>query len=123
MRWLTGVRYDWDNNEISIHLRADDYRGDVSHANCNAVRRSFIRTLSALDLSHDASDEDIRTWTHWTISHWFSHDGFDRESRDEELAEKMARIIFVAVTLRDAGNAVGCRARITAFDARSRPVE
>ena len=123
MRWVTGVWYDWDDNEISIHLRADDYREDVLHANCNAVRRSFIRTLAALNLSHDASDEDIRKWTHGAIDRWFSHDGFVHEGRDEELAEKMARIIFVAVTLRNAGNAVRCGARISTFDAPSKPVE
>lgn len=122
-RWVSVVGYDWDTNEIEISLSADDYRDDATHANCNAVRHSFIRALAASDLPHNAREEEIREWTYRSIDNWFSHEGFEHKSRDELLAEKLARIIYVKVRLRNADNAIQCRARIAIFDAPSKPVE
>ena len=122
-RWLSVVWYDWDSNKIEIGLSADDYRDDPTHANCNVVRHSFIRALAALDFPQDTSEEEIREWTYRSIDNWFSHEGFEHKSRDELLAEKLARIIYVQVRLRNADNAIQCRARIAMFDAPSRPVE
>ncbi|MDE0415933.1 MAG: hypothetical protein OXI95_03220 [bacterium] len=122
-RWASLVRYNWDTNQIEIGLSANDYRGDASHENCNEVRHSFVRALASSSLPHDASEEKIREWTYRSIDEWFSHEGFSGDDRDEKLAEKLARIIFVVVQLRDAENATQCRARITTLDAPSEPIE
>ena len=58
------------------------------------------------------------------IDGWFSHYGFVLKNRDEELAEKMSRIIFVKVGLLNKDEYKGefsCRDRIMTFDAPSKP--
>ena len=62
-----------------------------------------------------------------TIDRWFSHLGFARADRDEGLAEKLARIIFVEVFLNsddhiDDISRITCKERIMTFDAPSRPL-
>ena len=60
---------------------------------------------------------------HIVIGGWFSHNGFQRTNRDEELEEKLARIIYVKVTLRNADGGIECRERIMTFDAPSKPLD
>ena len=56
-----------------------------------------------------------------TIDQWFSHYGYRDKRRDEELAEKLARIVFVRVNLWGKGGTVTCRDRILTSDASSKP--
>ena len=67
------------------------------------------------------SEEKAGELAHGAIGWWFRHKGFERKSRDEELEEKLARIIFVAVRLKNNDGGITCRDRITAFDAPSKP--
>lgn len=118
-RWIAWARYNWDNNEIEITLFVIGFNGAVTHETCNDTRRSFLAAL--LNAYELYSEEKARELAHQAIGWWFSHKGFASKSRDEKLEEKLARIVFVAVRLREDNGGITCRDRITTFDAPSKP--
>ena len=120
--------YSWDDNEITIGMTVRNFAEELSHANCNEVRRFFIAELIGLGPSWgSATQQDASiSYMHYKIGDWFSHMGFQRGDRDEELSEKLARIIFVRVSLMSGSNlsesdGLYCRARIVKHDAPSQP--
>ena len=123
------VYYSWDDNEITISMTVLNFPEKLSHANCNEVRRFFIAELIGLGPSWGSATEQgasIDYLMHYKIGDWFSHRGFQRGDRDEELSEKLARIIFVRVLLISGSNLLEsngffCRARIAKHDAPSQP--
>jgi len=120
---FAGASYDWDNNEIEIYFGVLGFGGGISHDICNRLRRDFLFRITQTRPSYD--EEQHKVFVHSQIDAWFSHSGFQRKSCDEELAEKMARIIFVGVRLwPDSVNSKGieCRARILTLDAPSKPL-
>ncbi len=120
-RQWTWVSYDWDDNEIEIGLIVSHFRDKTSHENCNKMRQSFISALAGI---YPIVDQEMtKIFMRNRIDHWFSHSRFKSGSRDEKLAEKLARIIFVKARL-DVGfyeSGVECRARIMTIDAPSKP--
>jgi len=127
--WTGSASYSWDNNEIDVlvNVFGPDVSRDEAHRSCNNARNMFLATLSG---TYDMTDkEGIQASLHAKIDHWFSHSGFASLSRDEQLAEKLARIIFVSVRLwppAEGGGYVSmneCRARIMEFDAPSKPLD
>ncbi len=121
----TFVDYIWDDNEINIQMAVRDFPRDLSHANCNEVRQSFIGELIGLGPSWTEHDESI-SLMYYKIGDWFSHVGFQSGDRDQELAEKLARIIFVRVLLIGGtslfeSDGLSCRDRIVKHDAPSQP--
>ena len=117
---FAGASYDWNNNEIDIYLSILDYRGEMTHEKCNELRGLF---LDGLGRYIRALGED--KWRNGILSQiykWFSHRGFKSDSRDEDLAEKMSRIIFVQVEMRNRfKTGISCRDRILTLDAPSKP--
>ena len=124
---LIWAQYNWDNNEIDISLHVIDALIPITHERCNQTRRSFIADIVGAVPFHLEREENlVHEILLGQIDSWFSHHGFQAGDRDEELAEKLARIIFVKVSLSkvDAdGNtqAITCRERIMTFDAPSMP--
>ena len=115
------AKYDWDNNEIDIHLSIWNYRGEMTHEKCNELRGSFLDGLGLYPRSF--GEDDWREGILSRIRQWFSHEGFQNKSRDENLAEKMSTIIFVQVKMSKGGGAgISCRDRILTLDAPSKPV-
>ncbi len=118
-RWIAWARYDWDNNEIEVTLDVAGLDGTATHDTCNDTRRAFLaKLLGAYDLY---SEEKAGELAHKAIGWWFAHWGFQSNSRDEELEEKLARIVFVVVRLQALDGRITCRDRITVFDAPSKP--
>ena len=122
------ANYSWDDNEITISMTVRNFPGELSHAPCNAVRRFFVAELIGFGLSsRSATEEDeLNFFLLSRVGSWFSHIGFQRGDRDEELSEKLARIIFVRVSLLGGSNlsesdGLYCRARIAERDAPSQP--
>lgn len=116
------VEYDWDTNEIDIWWSIVGTQINTTHETCNRARRAFIARLAGVPaFSTDGHVFEIRMYD-W-IDDLFSHEGFQLSDRDEKLAEKMSRIIFVRVWVRneDDDNAIECRARLMTIDAPSRP--
>lgn len=114
--------YDWDENEIELIAIISEY-GEVAqptHADCNLVRDTFIVSLNGRSSRKEDDEAEIQS-RYETISSWFSHVDFQRMDRDEDLGEKMARMIFVSVLLTGSEGSILCRDRITSFDAPSRP--
>lgn len=109
------AEYDWDNNEIEIWLYADSHV-DVTHDHCNIYRQTFL-TQHLLSEARGSSMHHDRAVKQ--VDEWFSHEGFKRSTRPEDLAEKLARIIWVRVTFVDD---IECKARITEWDAPSKPL-
>ena len=119
-RGFTLTFYNWNNNEISINFFVFGFHGKASHEICNLTRRSFISELTGFSIQKDA--EQVRKYIPEQISTWFSHIGFQSKSRDKKLGEKMARIIFVQVSLQGNQGSITCRERIRLFDAPSKPL-
>ncbi len=140
------TRYHWDNNEIDINLDVDEFPSPLTHELCNQTRRSFMAEIagSALKPAVIPAGSDLaaaaaagvdpgllerkkgelgRALLHDLINQWFSHDGITSSNRDENLAEKLARIIFVKVSLRNNNGGIECRERIMTFDAPSKPFD
>ena len=115
-RW-GGARYSWENNEIELYMYAVGYEGEPTHEKCNEVRQTFIRDL----VYWGDNDDALRLILTDTISEWFSHEGWQKQSRDEKIGEKMARITFVEVVLSGPKGLISCRDRILVFDAPSKP--
>ena len=69
---------------------------------------------------HD--EEQSRASVQQTIEEWFSHYGYRNKQREEKLAEKLTRILFVRVNLRSKDGTVTCRDRILSSDAPSKPL-
>ena len=118
--WWEGTAwYSWENNEIEIRV---DVTGldEASHDTCNKVRREFIGWLALTALN---DEQKARVKIHDMIGGWFSHEGYSMNNRDERLAEKLTRIIFVNARLwnSDPKILIECRARITTFSAPSEP--
>ena len=111
--------YDWDTNEITIVMKIFGYDDIPNHENCNLIRRHAIGYLG---LANIEDEENAKGFLHSRISGWFSHKGFKKGSRDEKLAEKLARIIFVRVNLISGSRGVTCRDRIMTFTAPSQPM-
>lgn len=111
--------YDWDDNEITLQASVHYWGGDLSHEDCNRMRRGLLRQMVGVPVS----SEDFESEVYTIISYWFSHFGWQRVNRDEELAMKMARIMFVSFTFFRPGllEGITCRARITETDAPSKP--
>lgn len=120
--------YSWDDDEITIGMTVRNFPEELSHANCNKVRRFFIAELIGLGPSWESATE-LQTsisYMHYKIGDWFSHMGFQRGDRDEELSEKLARAVFVRASLISGNNLLEgeglyCRARIVKHDAPSQP--
>ena len=117
----TWTDYSWENNEISILLSVTDFPEEATHANCNEIRGFFIALMTGFLPKDAVSTEYIGD----VIGDWFSHRGFQRTNRDEELSEKLARITFVGVELTRGRSILDpgliCRARITEPSAPSKP--
>ena len=114
------AKYDWGNNEIDIHLSILNYRGDMTHEQCNELRGSFLDGLGLYPRSF--GEDEWRDGILSQIRRWFSHVGFQIKSRDKNLAEKMSRIIFVQVKMsKGGGSGISCRDRILSLDAPSKP--
>ena len=129
IQWDGRVSYSWDNNEIEIlvSLLGSGVSREEPHRSCNHARRMFLAILSGYyDMTNE---ESVRDALHAAINRWFSHSGFARLSRDEQLAEKLARIIFVSVRMwaptgDGAFSAIHeCGARIMEFNAPSKPLD
>ncbi len=118
--WDTFVFYSWRDNEIEIVVEVF-HLAERSHVICNRARRHFLFALGAGDLTDPPK---ARQGLYQKIGRWFSHEGYGRVGRDDELAEKLSRIIYVNTRLWDDSVATGieCRARITEFDAPSKPL-
>ena len=86
--------YNWDNNEIDLEMSILGFTDTLSHENCNEIRRYFIMSMAPGSGSLNA-DETSKSLLYDNIGEWFSHRGFKKETRDDDLAEKLARIIFV----------------------------
>ncbi len=114
------LRYDWDNNEIGINVFVVDNFNPGTHENCNKHRRSFIQGLMGVPPEH-LNQQTAETIFPVQVDLWFSHFGYKKNSRDEKLAEKLSRIIFVQVRLTAKDRIVICRDRILSFDAPSKP--
>ena len=124
------VGYNWDNNEIEIGVTVVVRHEDTSHEICNQLRRSFIVALSGRPLGRlpfkviDPELQDLKLLH--MIDGWFSHYGYRNKDRDEMLAEKLSRIIFVRVDVlddKDPYKNITCRERIMTFDAPSQPLD
>ena len=77
------------------------------------VPEGMTETQAPADCLFAISDE---------VGRWFSHSGYREGDRDEDLGEKLARIVFVKVLMhREAGPGIQCRNRITSLDAPSKP--
>ncbi len=120
--------YNWENNEITVSVTVQNFPEELSHANCNTVRRLFIaRMIGIVPAWGSATRRGAAIpLIHHAIGQWFSHDGFVRRDRDEQLSEKLARIVFVGVALISGSdspdsNGLYCRARIVDHDAPSKP--
>ena len=118
-RAFAWAHYNWNHNEIEIGMGSLSYPGEASHENCNEVRRDFIRYFA--DFYSLENEDTARSSLHNNIASWFSHEGWERKVRDEELGKKMSRIIFAKVSLRSKDGIVACRDRITVFNAPSKP--
>ena len=116
---LAFASYNWDNNEIEIKFTLIGFQSDVSHENCNKMRRSFIGAFPGILIK--GNEKLVTQLLTDQISGWFSHVGFQRKIRDEKLGEKLARIIFVRVNLLGKNGSITCRERIMTFDAPSQP--
>ena len=120
------VQYNWDNNEINIVVNirpaVEIEQPPLTHDLCNDTRREVIGALSWAGMW---DEEFTREEMHRRIGEWFSHYGFQEGDRDEQLPEKLARIIFVAVTMfgKNDSDGITCRDRIMTFDAPSKPIE
>ena len=113
--------YNWNNNEIDLFFNVQGFRDDPTHEKCNELRRYFIGHVAAgAHFMHD--EEQSRARVQHTIDEWFSHYGYRDKQRDEELAEKITRILFVRVNLWSKGGTVTCRDRILSSDAPSKPL-
>ena len=116
----------WDNNEIEIEVALSVYRlcngAAYLTTTCNETRRSFLAAL--LGAYGMYSEKKAGELAHQAIGWWFASQRLRaQESRDEKLEEKLARIVFVAVTAatsHDGG--ITCRDRITTFHAPSKPL-
>lgn len=130
----SGAYYDWDNNEISIVMAFSQVQeSEVTHDGCNARRFVAITEISDLGrwwresprhvdidgTGYGGEGEPPKTewltnkWIPDQVSGWFSHNGYRAGDRDEELGAKLARIIFVEVTMLTApGEGISCRDRI-----------
>ena len=113
--------YDWGANEIVIGyiVFAKDF--DSNHENCNRVRYSFTRAITGL--GETATSELVKEFLLSKVNFWFAHDGYRSKGRDEDLAMKMAQIIFISVRLQQGRKIVLCKDRILSFEAPSKPLE
>ena len=120
--------YRWDDNEINVHFRVEQVlKAEVTHDVCNAIRRTLIGTMlwgvnggQMIDATTTGIDESVDI----LVSGWFSHRGFVKVERDDDLGKKLARIIFVEVVLWPfTGDGIECRDRIISLDAPSRPLK
>lgn len=119
------VSYFWDNNEITIHAWfPDTHEVFIDHEWCNTIRARVISRITGFPPG--VVEREMPDGSSFAISDvidgWFSHDGFQRPDRDDELGAKMARIIFVSVEITsEDGSGIRCRDRITSLDAPSKP--
>ena len=112
------AEYDWDDNEILIRLIILDHQGEITHEECNRVRGLFLIGLG-LKITQFITEE----WVLSSISSMFSHVGFRKKGRDEDLGKKLSRIMFVNVRLHSLRERAGisCQARVLEPDAPSNP--
>ena len=97
---LIWAQYNWDNNEININLHVINALIPITHERCNQTRRSFIADIvGSVPFYLETEENLVRKILHDLIDSWFSHHGFRAGDRDEKLVEKLARIIFVEVSL------------------------
>ncbi|MCY4151310.1 MAG: hypothetical protein OXE94_03620 [Aestuariivita sp.] len=134
------VRYSWDDNEINIYFRLFGLEDSaISHDRCNKVRNSYIASVTNAPRDKELIfhkvldgyvDEGGASTAEWLtnvhvpreISAMFSQNSHRARDRDEDIGEKLARIIFVEVEMfSDSGDGISCRDRITSFDAPSKP--
>lgn len=132
--------WNWENNEILISTGTVGFPFAASrppkisdHKICNTVRQYFLSILtfntwpfSILSPPSTPSPKEFTAEVHDTIRHWFSHVGYKSNSRDKELEAKLARRFFVEATIsgqigRYRYRGITCRARITEWDAPSKP--
>ena len=111
--------YEWDNNQIVIASYFYHWGGPLTYDECNALRRAFIHHMIGVSIT----SEHFETAMHGTIKAWFSHEGFQRGNRDEDLEKKLARIIHVRTSIfrTDMDDGVICTARLMEADAPSKP--
>lgn len=96
---LIWAHYNWGNNEIEINLHVLDVLIPITHDLCNQLRRSFIADIAGAASFHlERNEKMVRDILHQQIHQWFTHHGFQASHQDDELAEKLARIISVKVT-------------------------
>ena len=78
--------YDWKSNEIEMRMIVSDYHAETSHENCNKVRRTFIGQVAGTWSLRD--ENHVRTSLRSKIDTWFSHRGYQNETRDKELGQE-----------------------------------
>ena len=102
--------YHWANNEIVLRMLVIGADGNPTHKRCNAFWRKFLFHLPAGQPSLAAA-----------VSHWFSHHGYRQQDRDDNLGEKLARIVFVEVQFYGTKEDIECRGRLLDAEAASKP--
>ncbi|MDE0433988.1 MAG: hypothetical protein OXH92_08250 [Bryobacterales bacterium] len=120
--------YDWNANEITLQMSVIGEVGAGTHERCNELRHRFVAALAyGIPTASDGSVISLgakgKKWLTEKIDGWFSHHGYRERSRDGKLGEKLARIVFVEVLIRDAHlrKKFECRARIFESEAASKP--
>lgn len=132
--FLVEVYYNWDDNEITVQLNIFSFRfaalrepAPSDHQICNRARQDFLMFLLHRHLDPVAPiKKQLAKAAHKSVDIWFSHFGYREKSRDKELGAKLARIVFVRAyiqgTDRKGSKGITCRARITEWDAPSKPL-
>ena len=112
--------YSWEDNEITLYFNVTGFNAAVTHEKCNELRRYFIGYMSYGAHSDRFQGQQARKQIAVAVSDWFSHEGYQSSGRDKRLGEKLARIIFVRVSLWNKAESITCRDRITVSDAPSK---
>ena len=93
----------------------------MTHEKCNELRVLFLDGIGRYPRSF--GNDQWRNGILSKIRQWFTHEGFQNKNRDENLEEKMSRIIFVQVQMtKGGGSGISCRDRILTLDALSKPL-
>ena len=120
--------YDWNTNRITLQMNVIGEAGAGTHERCNELRRAFLSALmfgipTLLDGSAKSLSAAQKKYLTEKIDGWFSHYGYRKQDRDEQLGGKMARIVLVEVVVLDefAKRTFECRAPIFETEAASKP--
>ena len=92
--------YDWNTNRTTLQMNVIGEAGAGTHERCNELRRGFLSALmfgipTLLDGSAKSLSAAQKKYLTEKIDGWFSHYGYRKQDRDEQLGGKMARIVLV----------------------------